>query len=220
MEIETLQNKSAALNTRLENRKRVEKLLGPAVEEISVAPAVVQTLSYGQIDEIWLKALAELQKRLKAIDARGNSSDNVKAVADIKPLLESLTTKVHRHLQRTRWDANRLQAVERIRDYLVAQIKALRSPNINAQIIQQQNLVRFKDTYIFLVKNNATLAEEIGQAYVNTMRWYYLNNFTRYHEALNKLSLVRIGQTETLGSDSAAPRRTPPYGLAIDSPLI
>ena len=78
---------------------------------------------------------------------------------------------------------------------------------MNAQIIQQHNLVRFKDLYSFLSKNNAKLAGEIGQAYVNTMRWYYLNHFTRYHEALNKLSIIRIGQTEMLGSDPTAPKR-------------
>src|SRR3954469_12759153 len=34
-EIESLQNRSIALNTKLQNRKVVEKLLGPAVEDIS-----------------------------------------------------------------------------------------------------------------------------------------------------------------------------------------
>ena len=103
--------------------------------------------------------------------------------------------------------SHRLQAVERIRDYLVAQIKALRSPNINAQIIQQQNLIRYKDVWAFLAKNNTTLAEEIGQAYINTMRWYYSNNFSRYQDALNKMSLIRVGQTDTMGADPVAPKR-------------
>lgn len=94
MEIETLQTKSAALNTRLENRKVVERLLGPAVEEISIAPAVVRCISEGQVDDNWLKALAELQKRLKVIEAKASSSENIKAVSDIKPLLESLTARV------------------------------------------------------------------------------------------------------------------------------
>ena len=94
MEIETLQTKSAALNTRLENRKKVERLLGPAVEEISISPAVVQCVSSGPIDENWLKALAELQKRLKVIEAKASGSDTIKAALDIKPLLENLANKV------------------------------------------------------------------------------------------------------------------------------
>ena len=79
---------------------------------------------------------------------------------------------------------------------------------MNAQIIQQQNLVKFKDLYTFLAKNNTQLADDIGQAYINTMRWYYMNNFTRYQEALNKISIIRIGSLDMLGTDPAAPRRT------------
>jgi vacuolar protein sorting-associated protein 52 len=94
-EIETLQTRSTALNTRLENRKVVEALLGPAVEEISIAPAVVKSISDGQIDDNWLKALTELQKRIKIIEGKSNASESIKAVSDIKPLLEGLTTKVN-----------------------------------------------------------------------------------------------------------------------------
>lgn len=96
-----------------------------------------------------------------------------------------------------------LQAVERIRDFLVAQIKALRSPHINAQIIQQQNFLKFKDLYTFLHKHHATLADEISQAYMNTMRWYYLNQFTRYERALAKLKLHILDKNDVLGQEDA-----------------
>ena len=93
-EIETLQTKSTALNTRLENRKIVEGLLGPAVEEISISPTVVKHILDGQIDETWLKSLAELQKRLKVVETKVEGPDKIKAATDIKPLLEGLATKV------------------------------------------------------------------------------------------------------------------------------
>jgi hypothetical protein len=96
-----------------------------------------------------------------------------------------------------------LQAVERIRDFLVAQIKALRSPHINAQIIQQQNFLKFKDLYTFLHKHHATLADEISQAYMNTMRWYYLNQFTRYERALARLKLHILDKNDVLGQEDA-----------------
>ena len=100
--------------------------------------------------------------------------------------------------------------MERIRDYLVAQIKSLRSPNINAQIIQQHGLLRYKDLYGFLSKHHAQLAEEIGQAYINTMRWYYLNNFIRYRQALDKLSLYHVDRYDALGIDQSVQRRKRP----------
>lgn len=100
------------------------------------------------------------------------------------------------------------QAIKRIRDFLVAQIKALRSPNINAQILQQRNFVRYRDLHTFLYKHHATLAEEIGQAYMNTMRWYYLHHFTRYERALSKTKLHIVDKNDVLGNDGSARKPT------------
>lgn len=113
------------------------------------------------------------------------------------------------------WDADEYQpeqAIERIRDHLVAQIKALRSPHINAQIIQQQNFLKFKDLYTFLHKHHANLADEICQAYMNTMRWYYLNQFTRYQKALEKLKLHVVDKTDVLGHEDTSSRKTTVLG--------
>lgn len=96
-----------------------------------------------------------------------------------------------------------MQAIERIRDFLVAQIKALRSPHINAQIIQQQSFLKFKELYSFLHKHHATLAQEISLAYMNTMRWYYLNRFSRYEEALATVRLHVLDKSDILGHDDA-----------------
>lgn len=92
--------------------------------------------------------------------------------------------------------------MERIRDYLVSQIRALRSPNINAQIIQQQRLVKFKDLYSYMSRAHPTLTGEITQAYVNTMRWYYLSHFTRYLQALEKIKVYPSDRNEVLGGDA------------------
>ena len=105
-----------------------------------------------------------------------------------------------------RLDVESLQAVERIRDYLAAQIKSLRSPNINAQIIQQQTLLRYKELYGYLSRHHKQLAEDLGQAYINTMRWYYFNNFTRYRQALDKLLLYQVDRHDALGADQSTQR--------------
>ncbi|KXX82152.1 Vacuolar protein sorting-associated protein 52 B [Madurella mycetomatis] len=190
-DIESLQARSTALNVRLENRKAVEKSLGPIVEELSVSPMVVSKISEGHIDEAWVKLLAEVDKRTTAHKKNSQQTPS-KALADIGPLLEKLV----------------LKAVERIRDFLVAQIKALRSPNINAQIIQQQNFLRFKDLFSFLNRHQPILASEICQAYLNTMRWYYLNQFTRYEKALGKLKLHVLDKNDVLGHEDTSRRTT------------
>ncbi|KXH37834.1 Vps52/Sac2 family protein [Colletotrichum simmondsii] len=191
-DIETLQSRSAAMNVRLDNRKAVEKAFGPVVEELSVSPHVVSKISEGQIDETWVRMLAEVDKRATAYKKSVSNQGESKAWADLGPLLEKLTMK----------------AVERIRDFIVAQIKALRSPHINAQIIQQQNFKKFKDLYTFLHKHHATLAEEISQAYMNTMRWYYANQFGRYQRALEKLKLHILDKNDVLGHDEPTRRAT------------
>lgn len=189
-EIESLQNRSIALNTKLENRKVVEKMLGPAVEDISVSPVVVRKIAEGPIDDGFLRALSELSSRSKSIAAKSKEQSDLKALADIKPLVDDLTNK----------------AVERIRDYIVAQIKAIRSPSINAQIIQQQAFLKYKDLYAFLAKHQPELAQQIAQAYVFTMRWYYLNHFTRYRAALEKLKVHALDKYDVLGEDPSSKR--------------
>ncbi|AEO67018.1 a5ae9709-9914-4c60-a935-81fd8966bee7 [Thermothielavioides terrestris] len=197
-DIESLQARSSALNVRLENRRAVEKALGPIVEELSIPPTAVSKISEGHIDEAWVKVLAEVDKRATA-QKKNAQHAQTKALADVGPLLEKLV----------------LKAVERIRDFLVAQIKALRSPNINAQIIQQQNFLKFKDLFSFLHRHQPVLAGEICQAYLNTMRWYYLNQFTRYEKALEKLKLHVLDKNDVLGHDDTSRRTTVLSGSKI-----
>ena len=97
-EIETLQSRSTALNTKLENRRVVEKLLGPAVEEVSIAPVVVKKISEGPIDLAWTRALEELERRSKVINGKMKGPDVILAVSDIKPLLDDLTNRVRERL--------------------------------------------------------------------------------------------------------------------------
>jgi predicted nucleic acid-binding Zn-ribbon protein len=97
-EIETLQARSTALSIRLENRKAVENGLGPIVEEISLSPAVVRKVVEGAIDEAWVRALAEVEKRSKAMDAKSKESRKIKGINDLKPLLENLINKVKKTL--------------------------------------------------------------------------------------------------------------------------
>jgi len=92
-EIETLQTRSSSLNKRLENRQKVEKLLGPLVEQITLSPKVVQKLSEGSIDEAWMKSLDELSAKMKSVE-NGQTGDHSKALEDLKPLMENLSDKV------------------------------------------------------------------------------------------------------------------------------
>ncbi|RAH49069.1 putative GARP complex subunit (Sac2) [Aspergillus brunneoviolaceus CBS 621.78] len=187
-EIETLQSRSIQLTAMLENRRNVEQLLGPAVEEISISPKTVKLIAEGPIDENWVKALNEMESRSASIEAKVSGPNSTKSVEDVRPLLTDIKNK----------------AVERIRDYLVSQIRALRSPNINAQILQQQRLVKFKDLYSYISRAHPALTGQITQAYINTMRWYYFSHFTRYRQALESIKIYPSDRNEVLGGDPSA----------------
>ncbi len=98
-EIETLQSRSTHLNSKLENRKKVEKLLGPVVEEITISPAVVRKISEGTIDDVWATALDELHARSKSMDTGETGSKKARALEDLKPLIESLSDRVDSLIQ-------------------------------------------------------------------------------------------------------------------------
>lgn len=93
-EIESLQTRSVQLNAMLENRRNVERLLGPAVEEISISPRAVRLIAEGPIDENWVRALNELDARATGIEAKIASSNSTKAIEDVRPLLADIKNKV------------------------------------------------------------------------------------------------------------------------------
>ena len=99
-DIETLQNRSTLLNARLENRKTVGKALGPVIEELSVSPETVSKVVEGPIDEFWIKALGEIDKRTTAYHKISSDSRKSKAWSDLGPLLENLVLKVRWYIRR------------------------------------------------------------------------------------------------------------------------
>lgn len=100
----------------------------------------------------------------------------------------------------------------------MAQIKALRSPHINAQILQQQNFLRFKELFTFMHKHHSQLAEEISRAYMNTMRWYYVNQFGRYERALGKMKLHVLDRNDALGQEDMSRKATVLTGSRVGGP--
>lgn len=107
------------------------------------------------------------------------------------------------------------QVIERVREYFVTRIKALRVPNANAQHIQQNGFLRMKELLFFMARYNTQLTDEIAQAYINTMRWYYLSHFQRYHKFLEKLKVHVMEKYDTLGQDDLNKRS----GLSFPFPL-
>lgn len=84
---------------------------------------------------------------------------------------------------------------------MVDRIRSLRVPNSNIQVIQQTTMLRYRALFHFMLEHHPQLANEIKQAYMNTMKWYYSHHFDRFKRALEK---VRVeNKAETLGNDES-----------------
>lgn len=66
--------------------------------------------------------------------------------------------------------------------------------------------MRLKDLFIFLSDHHPQLADEIIQAYINTMRWYYHSHFQRYIKALEGIRIRHVEKHEVLGHEESAKR--------------
>ncbi|KAK7203699.1 Sac2 family-domain-containing protein [Myxozyma melibiosi] len=190
-EIETLQNRSIFLNRRLENRREVETRLAALIDDILIPPFAIKKILTGEINTQWISLIQILWTRLKRMELfkaeAQKISQSVALIDEIEPVLKMLADK----------------AVERIRDFFVAKIKSLRVINTNAQVIQYSIFLKFRQLFAFLAYVNPQLCEDIIQGYINTMRWYYSSDFTRYVKALEKLKIRSIDRSSLIGAEGS-----------------
>lgn len=179
-DIESLQSRSTEMSRRLQNRKDLEALLGPAIEESILSPQLIRRIIEEPVDKHWLTALDSLEQ----FGENENRSNVINA---------SFPTQEVEKL--------RTVAIVRIRDYLVTKIKSLRMPKSNVQIIQQSGLLRMRKVFEFLDKHHPVLSEEIMQAYCLTMKWYYQTSFEKYQRSLSRITIRDISRQELLGAE-------------------
>lgn len=122
-----------------------------------------------EVGEPYVPFLAQLDRKLQFVRDRAGGSP-VPAVEAIQPELDRL----------------RFKAAERIRDFLLDKIKALRKPNSN-RAIQQKLLLKYKALFVFVQENHTPTARELVENYVALMKEYYFRNFQKYLVSTTKL---------------------------------
>lgn len=65
------------------------------MEDIALAPHVVRKIAEGEISASWIKALQEVEQKIKSVEAR--DSEDIKAMQSVKPELDRITNKVPQH---------------------------------------------------------------------------------------------------------------------------
>ncbi|CCH42729.1 Vacuolar protein sorting-associated protein [Wickerhamomyces ciferrii] len=181
-ELESLKSKSVNLSKNLSTRQILENKYTPIVSDLIIPPDVIRSIYNGEINQSWCENLQFLQEKTEIYNKYKEQCPNLKS-------LESLTKTL---------DLLYIKAIERIKNFMVSQIKSLRTIGTPSQVIQDQ-LIRCRDIYPFLQNRQPSLALEIRQAYVYTMKWYYHTHFQRYLQSLHRLTPVIVDKDSLIG---------------------
>ncbi|QPG76657.1 hypothetical protein FOA43_004049 [Brettanomyces nanus] len=179
-EMEFLQKRSNSLNSDIEDKKLLDAKLTPLINDLVIPPEVIHSVIDSPMDEQWVENLQFIQEKREIYEQYNDSRASMHDLSRLLDLLE-------------------LKCIERIRNYLILQIKKLRKPAVASQVIQKQ-LLEVKEVFPFLFKRNKQLATELRQAYCYTIRWYYYQNFVKYLYSLEKLKINTVDKNVLLGS--------------------
>lgn len=118
--------------------------------------------------------LTQLQILNYKINFVREQSSKAKSCIDVKDILEKLKVK----------------AMTKIRSYLIEQIYRFRKPMANYQILQN-NMLKYKFFYEFILANEDNVAYEIREEYIDTMSKIYYSYFKAYSSKLMKLQVKK-----------------------------
>lgn len=177
-----LEQQSSNLSKDSKTRKHVVDKLNPIILDVMIPPEIVKSITQGEINPQWV--------------------ENLKFISEKKQMIPSLPETKSKEQLETGIKLLELKAVERIRDFMIGEIRKLRSSSKSSSQLIQQNLLEVKDAFQFLQLQHKQLADQLVSAYVYTMRWYYQSKFAKYLYALEKIQIRKV-DTPVLGDHKA-----------------
>ncbi|KAI9348662.1 Sac2 family-domain-containing protein [Obelidium mucronatum] len=175
-EIRDLQERSNDMNLRLRNRMSSQDLLSKVLDGL---------ICEGEVNEFFLSHLLDLNKKMTYVKKQKGA--HIRALKDVGPELERL----------------RLKSSEKIREFLLKRIESLKTPNTNISIIQQNQLLKYKELYWFLLDRYSEAAGEVRAVYITTVQQYYLASFEKYVRSLSSVQTVIADKGDLIGSAEA-----------------
>ncbi|CAK9833190.1 Vacuolar protein sorting-associated protein 52 homolog [Anthophora retusa] len=168
-EILYLQRKSVAMNQQLSNKTIIRGPLNQFIEDMTVSEALIAGIMDCPVTEKeFLTQLQTLNHKINFV--KEQSFKEVKSCLDVKNILEKL----------------KIKALAKIRTYLLEQIYKFRKPMTNYQV-PQNNMLKYKFFFEFILANERNVAEEICGEYISTMSKIYYSYFKSYSSRLMKL---------------------------------
>lgn len=187
----SLQTQLQTLTLELGNAHSITNKLNPVILDLLFPPDTLRSIASAPVNPQWMDNIKVLQEKQDIIDSveKGPNAHykEYKAYDELRKTVEVATAK----------------AVERIRDFMIAQIKLLRSPKLSSQQVQQL-LLQCKEAFHFLKRSHPELARQFLVAYIWTMRWYYHTRFAKYLYCLQKLQVKHADYLILVGADVLA----------------
>ena len=177
-----LEQQSSKLSKNSKTQQHVVDKLNPIIIDMMIPPEIVKSIIQGEINVQWIENLKFINEKKQIIPNFPESKSKEQLETGVK-LLE-------------------FKAVERIRDFMIGEIRKLRSSSKSSSQLIQQGLLEVKDAFQFLQLHHKQLADQLVNAYLYTMRWYYQSKFSKYLYALEKVQIRRI-DTPILGDHKA-----------------
>ncbi|XP_033335141.1 vacuolar protein sorting 52 [Megalopta genalis] len=188
-EILSLQRKSVAMSQQLSNRQTIRGPLSQFIEDMTVSEALIAGIMDSPVTEKeFLTQLQTLNHKIHFV--KEQTFKEAKSCLDVKDILEKLKVK----------------AMAKIRTYLLEQIYKFRKPMTNYQV-PQNNMLKYKFFFEFILANERNVAEEICGEYVTTMSKIYYSYFKSYSSRLMKLQFEeRASKDDLMGVEDTIGR--------------
>ncbi|XP_014206757.1 vacuolar protein sorting-associated protein 52 homolog [Copidosoma floridanum] len=188
-EILHLQRKSITMSQQLTNRQGIRGPLSQFIEDISVSDDLIAGIMDSLVVEPeFVTNLEILSHKINFV--KEQSFKDTKSCNDVKDTLEKL----------------KLKAMAKIRTYLLEQIYKFRKPMTNFQV-PQNNMLKFKLFFEFILANERNIAEEICGEYIDTMGKIYYSYFKSYSSRLKKLQFDESpSKDDLMGVEDTASR--------------
>ncbi|XP_043280864.1 vacuolar protein sorting-associated protein 52 homolog [Venturia canescens] len=179
-EILELQRKSVSMSQQLSNRQMIRGPLSQFIEDMTVSEGLINAIMDVPVTEKeFLTQLQTLNHKIGFV--KEQSFKEAKACLDVKDVIDKLKVK----------------AMSKIRTYLLEQIYKFRKPMTNYQV-PQNNMLKYKFFFEFILANERNVAEEICGEYVDTMSKIYYSYFKSYSSRLAKLKFEESASKDDL----------------------
>ncbi|KAL7447335.1 hypothetical protein ACHAXM_010863 [Skeletonema potamos] len=207
-DIRQLQEQSRSLAVQVDNRRDAEEGLRLFLERIVVPPNLAECICRGEVDELFLECVKDLEEKFAYVQLTEQSTDDPASSdpcfvssSGIPPSQTAAGKEMIERLSKLR-----LKAVERTRNYFLNVMKQLRRPKTHVRMIQTHALLKYEYLVDFLLVSSPIIHIEIRDVYVESMSKTLHTLFRTYHKQLLTLDMRLATRVDLIAVEEGALR--------------